>query len=254
MEKYPDGQYSYKADFYMAESYKSLGKLEQACDSYRKVISDGQGSFVELSMLNFANISYKLERWEEAYGGYSSLHSAALLENNAFAALKGMMRSAYRGHDWKNAISNADSLLVDSRSDADLKTESEYVKAKSYLATSRRNEAYEILERLASDLNSSYGAEAAYLVIVDRYDKGEFDKVEEKVYDFADAGSSQTYWLARSFVVLGDSFVERGELKQAKATFESVRDGYTPQSEDDDVLENINLRLSKLEELINEGI
>ena len=77
---------------------------------------------------------------------------------------------------------------------------------------------------------------------------------EEKVYDFADAGSSQTYWLARSFVVLGDSFVERGELKQTKATFESVRDGYTPQSEDDDVLENINLRLSKLEELINEGI
>lgn len=254
MEKYPDGQYSYKADFYMAESYKSLGKMEQACDSYRKVISDGQGSFVELSMLNFANISYKLERWEEAYGGYSSLLSAALLENNAFAARKGMMRSAYRGHDWKNAISDADSLLVDSRSDADLKMEAEYVKAKSYLATSRRNEAYEILDRLASDLNSPYGAEAAYMVIVDRYDKGEFDKVEEKVYDFADAGSSQTYWLARSFVVLGDSFVDRGELKQAKATFESVRDGYTAQSEDDDVLENINLRLSKLEELMSEAI
>ena len=254
LDKYPDGKYVYKADFYMAESYKSLGKPEQACDSYRKVISDGEGSFVELSMLNFANISYGLERWEDAYGGYSSLRSAALLENNAFTALTGMMRSAYRGHDWQKAIMNADSVIVDSHSDEQLRIEARYVKAKSYLATSRRNEAFVILEDLSSDLSSAYGAEAAYLVILDRYDKGEFDEMESKVYDFADSGSSQTYWLARSFIVLGDSFVDRGELRQAKATFESVRDGYTPEYNDDDVLENINMRLSRLEELMNEGI
>lgn len=254
MDRYPDGQYVYKADFYMAESYKSLGKLEQACDSYRKVISDGKGSFVELSMLNFANISYKLERWEEAYGGYSSLYSSALLENNTFVALTGMMRSAYKGHDWKNVIANADSLLADSRSDEQLKMEAEYMKAKAYLATSRRNEAFGILERLAGDFSHPYGAEAAYMIIMDFYDRGEFEKVEAKVYEFADAGSSQTYWLARSFIILGDSFVERGELKQARATFESVRDGYSPEDESDDVIENISLRLSKLETLINESI
>ena len=42
-EKYPDGQYLYKADFYMAESYKMLGKIEQACDSYKRVIEKGEG-------------------------------------------------------------------------------------------------------------------------------------------------------------------------------------------------------------------
>ena len=254
LDGYPDGKYGYKADFYMAESFKHLGRLEQACDSYKKVISDGEGSFVELSMLNFANLSYKLERWDEAYGGYSSLRSAALLENNAFAALAGMMRSAYKGHQWQKAIANADSVRVDARADDQLRLEAEYIMAKSYLVSSRRDKAFDILEGLAADLNTSYGAEAAYLVIVDRYDKGEFEAVENKVYDFADAGSSQTYWLAKSFIVLGDSFVDRGELKQAKATFESVRDGYSSQSEGDDVLENVNMRLSKLEELMNETI
>lgn len=254
LDRYPDGQYAYKADFYMAESYKSLGKMEQASDCYRKVISDGEGSFVELSMLNFSNIAYKLERWEEAYGGYSSLYSSALLENNSFAALTGMMRSAYMGHMWKEAVENADKVLEDSRSDAQLKVEAEYMKAKSYLATSRRDEAFALLENLAGDLNGAYGAEAAYMMILDSYDRAEFKQVEDKVYDFADAGSSQTYWLAKSFIVLGDSFVERGEFKQAKATFESVRDGYSPASEEDDVIENVNLRLSKLEELENESI
>ena len=59
------------------------------------------------------------------------------------------------------------------------------------------------------------------------------------------------YWLAKSFIVLGDSFVEREELEQAKATFESVRDGYTPSGKDDDVIDNVELRLKKLDELMN---
>ena len=70
------------------------------------------------------------------------------------------------------------------------------------------------------------------------------------MYDFADAGSDQTYWLAKSFIVLGDSFAARGELSQAKATFESVRDGYEPSKEGDDVQDNVLMRLRKLDEMI----
>ena len=251
-EKYPDGQYLYKAHFYMAESHKNLGKFEQACDCYKKVISDGQGSFVELSMLNFANLSYRLERWDDAFGGYKSLYNSAQLENNTFVALTGMMRSAYKGHDWTQALVNADRVMNDIRSDESLKTEADYIKAKSYMATSRRDEAFAILERLAKDVNTTYGAEAAYMLVLDSYDKGEFDDVETKVYAFADAGSDQAYWLAKSFIVLGDSFVERGDNEQAKATFESVRDGYSPEGEPDDVADNVAMRLRKLDEIMNE--
>ena len=250
LEQYPDGRNAYKADFYKAESYRLLGKFEQACDCYRKGIEGGEGSFVELSMLNFSDISFRLERWEDAYGGYSSLYSAALLENNKSTALAGMMRSAYRGHDWGEAIKNADKVMFDSRTSQALHTEAQYIKAKSYLASSRRDDAFAILEKLSEDVSGEYGAEAAYLLILDSYDKGEFEEVENKVYTFSDAGSPQVYWLAKSFIVLGDSFVERDELAQAKATFESVRDGYEPQNADDDVRDNVELRLKKLEEMM----
>lgn len=250
LDKYPDGDNAYKAEFYMAESYRNLQKYDQACDSYRRVIEKGEGSFVELSMLNFSNISYRLERWEDAFGGYSSLFSSALLDNNRYLASVGMMRSAFKGHDWTEAVRNSDRVLVDSRSDSAMKTEALYVKAKSYLATSRRDEAYSIFADLAKDATNVYGAEAAYLQILDSYDKGEFEAVEEKVYAFSDAGSGQMYWLAKSFIVLGDSFVERDELEQAKATFESIRDGYTPSGNSDDVLDNVSMRLKKLEEIM----
>ena len=250
LDKYPLGKNAYKAEFYMADSYRNLGKLEQACDFYKKVIADGEGSFVELSMLNFSKISYDLERWDDAYGGYASLYNSAKLENNKYTALLGMMRSAYRGHEWSEAVKNAEYVINSEKSDAQIKQEAEYVKAKSYLASSRRDEAFVILEKLAADVMGAYGAEAAYLMIQDIYDKGEFEKVADKVYAFSEAGSPQTYWLAKSFIVLGDTFVENGELKQAKATFESVRDGYQPSAGGDDIIDNVGMRLKKLEEMI----
>ena len=248
VDTYPKGKNIYKADFYMAESYRMLGMNERACDSYKLVIDGGEGSFVELSMLQFANLSYGLEKWDDAYGGYSSLYETAKLGNNTYVALLGMMRSAYRGHDWNKAIANADLLIADERSEAD-RVEAEYIKAKSYIATSRRDEAMDLLKKLSADMSGKYGAEAAYILIMDSYDRGEFEDVETKVYAFADAGSAQTYWLAKSFVVLGDSFMEREEIEQAKATFESVRDGYTPSGEDDDVLDNVKMRLERIEKM-----
>ena len=147
------------------------------------------------------------------------------------------------------AIKSADAVMEDTRTEPLLYSEAQYVKAKSYLAGSRRDEAFAILAELAEDVTGVYGAEAAYMLILDSYDRGDFEDVENKVYAFSDAGSPQVYWLAKSFIVLGDSFVDRDELEQAKATFESVRDGYTPVSDEDDVLDNVRMRLKRIEEM-----
>ena len=90
------------------------------------------------------------------------------------------------------------------------------------------------------------------MVIQDSYDRGAFEEVETKVYAFADAGSDQVYWLAKSFIVLGDSFAEREEFEQATATFESVRDGYEPSGPDDDVIDDVTMRLKKMESIISQ--
>jgi TolA-binding protein len=120
------------------------------------------------------------------------------------------------------------------------------------MARSSREQALEILKKLAQDTSSAYGAEAAYMLILDAYDRGEFQEVEDRVYAFSDSASGQTYWLAKSFVVLGDSFADRGEFKQAKATFESIKEGYAGGAEGDDVKEAVDMRLSKLESVMNE--
>ena len=250
LERYPSGRYAYKADFYIADSYRVLGKYEQACDYYAKVIERGEVSYAEQSMLAYSELSYKLENWEDAYGGYSSLHAEAKQAGNKLAAIKGMMRSAFRWHNWSEALKAVELVMYESSFGADIKREATYVKAKSLMASSRRAEALSVMETLAQDVHDLYGAEAAYILILDSYDKGDFNAVEEKVFAFSDAGSRHVYWLAKSFIVLGDSYVDRDNLVQAKATFESVRDGYQPTSSDDDVMDNVRMRLTRLEEMI----
>ncbi len=253
LDSYPQGAKVPQAWFYMAECYKSLGKADQACDYYVKVMESGDGSYSELACLNFANLAYGLQRYEDAWRAYVSLGEMASLENNRYAAMLGMMRSSFRARLYEESLSSADKVLADSRSDADIRREAEYVKAKSFLATSRRDEAYAIFARLASWPGTPEGAEAAYLMILDSYDRGDFEEVETKVYSFSDSSTGQTYWLAKAFIVLGDSFVERGEYEQAEATFRSILDGYQASAAGDDVHDNVTMRLDKLKEIMQQA-
>ena len=252
LNDYPSGSGVSSAEFYMGESCRALGRKEQACDHYAKVMRSGSGSYRELAALHYSDLTYSLQRYADSFSGYSFLRENALMEENRSAALTGMMRSAYSGKMYDAAIENAALVASDSRSGAGLRTEADYVTAKSYMATSQRDKAIPVLERLSSRPDTDYGAEASYLLVRDSYDRGDFADVETRVYAFSESENPQQYWLAKSFVVLGDAFAETGDYEQAKATFESVRDGYNPDSPDD-VKDDLDLRIRKLEELISSG-
>lgn len=251
LERYPSGQKVPAAEFYVAECYRNIGKKEQACDWYTKSLSRGsESSFAETAMLNFSRLSYELQRYKDAYGGYSSLLEDARIDNNRHTARVGMLRSAFKAGDWTSAISCADRVREDSKSTAEEIREAEYSKAKSLLSMNERSAAYEIFAALSAKPSTSEGAEAAYMIILDAYDQGKYDSVEKKVYAFAEKAGDQSYWLAKAFIVLGDSFAEQDNLQQAKATFESVLNGYKPASgKSDDVLDNVRMRLDKLKNM-----
>ena len=248
-EQYPTGESVATADFYIAECYRQLGMKEQACDYYRKVIDGGEGSsFLEMSALQYASLSYGMERYEDALEGYRFLYEVARIDANRHTAALGLMRSAFGGKDYEEAVRYSDRVLLDAASTAAEKRNAEYVKAKSLLGMSRRDEAFALIGKLAAQPSTDEGAEAAYLRIQDSYDQGDFNAVENRVFDFSEKAGGQTYWLAKAFILLGDSYVEREDYRQARATFESIRDGYSGK---DEVRDNVEMRLKKLSEMNN---
>lgn len=253
IETFPNSADVSQVKFYLAESYRALGQKELACDFYAEAMkAESEMSFVEMSRLRFAELSYSLERYSDAYNAYEELLTTTRMDANKSVSRVGMMRSAYRSKSYDSAINACDAVLEDNQTSADLSREASYVKAKSLLATSKRSEAMAIFAKLSENPSTPEGAEARYMTIQDLYDRGVFESVDEQVYSFSQTAGSQSYWLARAFIVLGDSFEQRGQYEQAKATYESVRDGYEPSSSDDDVMENVNKRLSRLESLMQQ--
>ena len=155
-----------------------------------------------------------------------------------------MMESAFKARQADDCIAAANLVLADKASQEDEVLEAKYLKAKSLQQTSRRDEAFAIFKELAKAPKTEYGAEANYLMIQDAYDRGQYKEVQDLVYAFAEKGEG--YYLAKSFIVLGDSFADQEEFAQAKATFESIRDGYKG---DDDIPGAVRMRLEKLEEI-----
>ena len=253
IDRYPSGTHVPQAFFYLGESFRQSGRTQNACDCYAKAKNTAEEAVREMSLLRYSELSARLQRYDDAFGGYSQLYETALIPQNRSTAATGMMRSAYSGRKYSEALKSVSLVRADSGTDSALGTEASYIEAKSLLALSRRDEAMEAFKALAASPKTEYGAEASYILIQDCYDRGDFGAVEEKVYAFSDSGTSRQYWLARAFIVLGDTFVENGEYEQAKATFESVRDGYRPQKPDD-VQDSVGMRLRKLAELMSQSV
>jgi TolA-binding protein len=232
LKEYPTGAKSAHAHFYIAESLRNSGKDEEAADEYLTVMQTGTGSFAEQAALQFARISYRLEKYEEATKGYETLSEIAILDNNKTEAELGKSRSYYKEQRYDHTIKQVEKTLKIPGLSQSVVQELSYIKAKSHLITGQREEAMTLFKPLSNEIYTSIGAESAFLLIQDAYNAGDFAKAEERIYALSDSDSPQHYWIAHSFIILGDIYAEQGELEQALATYQSLLNEYKPEKPD----------------------
>jgi len=241
LAQYPTGGRSARATFYLAESLRATGRLESAADNYQKVIQMGSTACLEDATAAYADIQYDLQHYSQAAEAYERLFGLTKDDTRRRHAREGLMRSSFGAKDYEAVIATAREVGT---------READYLAARSYRTMGQREKALQVFEKLSSDCSDAYGAESAYILVLEAYDKGDFAQVERRVYAFSDSGTGQSYWLAKSYIILGDSFADRGDREQAEATFNSILDGYVPVSADDDVVEQVRSRLNMLKTMM----
>ena len=245
VDNYPEGAKLGQAYYYMAESYRKQGRKEFAADAYEKAIATGGGEFMEPAAHNYADLTYSLGQYAKSSAAYQKLLGLASGDDVRTQARLGIIKSEYGARHYMKAIGEAEALREETTDEAALR-QADFIAAKSYIVLGNREAAKPILTELATNVKDAIGAESQYILIEDTYNSGDFAKLETMVYDFADKNSNQVYWLAKSFIALGDSFADRGEWEQAKATWQSIADNYKSDSGHDDVLEQVQMRLMKI--------
>lgn len=247
LETYPESGRKDQALFYIAESLRFSGEQENASDYYRQTMDSKDRSIRETSTITYAELSYGLNKYEEALSAYGKILEMESLPGNREKAALGEIRSLYRLRHYSETSGRIDDFMESDLYNAGYETELTYLKAKAMTFEGKREEAKNLFRRLAEDCTSAEGAESRYLLILDAYESGKFENVENMTFEFAETGTPHRYWLAKSFIILGDSYAERGEWTQAKATLESILEGYSPESGSDDIPEQIRIRLDVIE-------
>ena len=100
-----------------------------------------------------------------------------------------------------------------------------------------------LYKKLASDVRTKEGSAAAYYVLEDVFAGGDMDKAGKAIFAYSER-EPQAYWLAKAFILLGDVYVRKGDNFQARATYQSVADGYSPA--DDGIVAEAKERIAKL--------
>src|SRR5690606_32141749 len=115
--------------------------------------------------------------------------------------------------------------------------------AKAMAQQGKKQSALKELNLAALKSHAAVSAEARYNVAQMQYDNKEYDKAQKSAFDVIENMDSHDYWVAKSFILLADTYARKGDALQARKTLESVIENYT---EDDDVIPAAKERLQKM--------
>ena len=227
LSKYPTGAYSLEANFFMSECYTKNKDWQNALTGYEKVISRGSSPFVERAALASSRIYYfELKDYEKSKSAFTQLQSYATTPENELEALRGLIRSYHQTNDYVKANNTAKELLTKAGISTDDKAIANLVLGKSLQANNQCNEAIAAFKQVAAINKSAWGAEARYEIAHCYFLLSQMPASEKAAMETIKSAGVD-FWIAKSYILLGDIYWKQKDYFNAKATFKSVADNST---------------------------
>ena len=229
IQKFPQGYFILKAYYYKAECEFKSGNTDEALRAYEHIIKNFPNSnYQERALLVSADILYQKKEYAKAADYYARLQPIASNQTLITGAITGKMRANYNIQNYLEAIKAAEELQVREKISDQLMEESSLIILRSALLTNKNEMAKTQAQKLLKNKNEA-AAEAYYALSEIMFKEGKFDESEKRIFDLLSSGSPYEYWLAKSYILLGDIYVEKGNLFQAKHTYKSIIDNYEGQ-------------------------
>ncbi|MBX2980449.1 MAG: tetratricopeptide repeat protein [Flavobacteriales bacterium] len=227
LNKYPKGAFAINARFYRGDCHYRDARYDEALPDLEAVIQENAAQFLESALFGASDIHYRQKRWEGARVHFARLEEVATFPQNKLAAQVGQMRCLLEMGRPAEAAVVAARVSANTDANADLKAEAGLVVAKAELDKAAYDAAYNAFKAVSAASTNALGAEAKYFQCYVRYLQGRHRDAEKEVFEFVKRYPAYDHWKARCFILLGDVYVQLGDLFQAKATLQSVADNST---------------------------
>ena len=244
LSEFPSGNFATNARFYLADCLNRAGKADEALDLFLTVVSVGNNQFMEQALLGAASITYGKADYRRSYSLYEQLSREASNPENRMYAWLGMMRSASANKDDEKIIAAAGMVLDSDKLTEELAREATFLTASANQRLGNNADALDDYRRVGYEVATAYGAESKFHVAELLWLAGDIDGAEKEANEFVDMSSPHAYWTGKTFLLLSEIAVKKGDTFQARATLQSLIDYYTIQ--DDGIIEEARKRLAAI--------
>ncbi len=249
LQRFPAGNFRINATFYLADCRLRDGKSEEALKGFEYVISQPRSMFTEQALVLASAIYFNQGKYEASLQSYQRLETEAEIASNILDAKIGVMRSQYYLKHYKEAILAAQKNLDDKDLPEEKAREARFMLARSYQEEKDWNRALDEYHKVAKEVSSVEGAESKYRIIEILVQTNKLKEAEDEVFDFVAKNTPHQYWMAKSFILLSDIYVDRKDDFQAIHTLQSVIDNY--ESKDDGIIDLATQKKKTLEAKTN---
>lgn len=240
--KFDKGYNRSEALFYMVDCRIQQGDNERAMEAMDELLAQGSTQYRERVLRVMAPMALDEGDYERSANSYRMLCDEALEASVRIDASEGYVDAALLTGDETIIMEMCNYISTMSEATAWAQRQAKLQRANLLTENGEMDEAMKIYTELAEDKSTDEGAESYYNLVAATYRNGDYAAVEQMIYDMGECGSM--YWQAKLFLLLGDALVQMGNTFQARATFQSIADGYTPKT--DGIVDEARQRIEKL--------
>ena len=223
LAQFATGAFALEANYFRSECYAKSKDWPNAVIGYSYVNSKGLSRYFEKASLAAARISYfELKDYSNAKKYFSTLKAGAVNQENLLEALRGLIRCQYQLKDYAEANETAKELLAKKGISTDDKSVAYLVLGKSLQVNNNFTDAIAAFKSCAGINKSAWGAEARYEIASCQFSLNNYAAAEKAAQLAIRETSSYDYWVTKSYILLGDIFLQQKDYFNAKATYESV--------------------------------
>lgn len=242
-DKFPKPRQEKHARYIRGVSLYHTGHPREALHDLNIILNDWTSQYTEQTLMTVAALYLSLKEYNEAIVHLKKLELNSDYKKNYGYAVTNLMICYYELGDFEQMENYVELIKnYDKASEAEIATAHLY-SAKASLAKEDKATAMKELNLAALKGKSAASAEARYRVAMMQYENKEYSKAQKSAFDVIENMDEQDYWVAKSFILLADTYARKGDAVQARSTLESVIENYEG---DDDIIPTAKARLQKL--------
>lgn len=239
--KFPEGKYISEAQFCFGECAYSKNQYEKALPAYQFIINKPRSIYSEVAYAKTTFILYKDKKYEEALTLYLQMQDISETPANKLNAKIGAMRSAFYTNKFETALSESKKVLDSDKLNQQQTAEAKYMKAKSLFETGRNDDALSEFKAISKTTKSVTGAEAYYHIAKIYFIKKDYKEVEKTVNTLISYAYTNDDWNTRGMLLIADSYLAKGEDKDAEVILQVILDGNPKQEFIDQIQQRIDM-------------